>query len=141
MGATMAMNDIELIRLYLRDQSQDDPRFSDEDIQELYEGQGSVEGAAALGWLLIAAEAGGESISSSIGNSSESYGQPTERYKVAMAMHQYWKSQIPSAYQSGLWWEMVPSYDQGTGGIVAEIYEHYDWIKSQWLSDSPLPTF
>lgn len=126
----MAMNDLELIRLYLRDQDEDRFRFSDEDLQQLYDGEGSVEGAVALGWLLVAAELGDAPVSQSIGNTSESWGQPTERYKVAMTMHQYWKSKIPggSGGGGGLWFEMVPDWAEGTGGIVAELLQHRQFI-------------
>lgn len=124
----MAMNDLEQIRLYLRDQDQSNYRFSDEDIQHLYDTQGSVEGAAALGWLLVAAEMGEAEVSASIGNTSESYGQPTEKYKVAMAMHQYWKSKDPNSFAAARWMEIVPDFAEGTGGIIAELLEHREFI-------------
>lgn len=127
----MAMNDLELMRLYLRDQNEDNFRFSDEDLQQLYEGQGSVEGAVALGWLLVAAELGDAAVSQSVGNTSESWGQPTERYKVAMSMHHYWKGKDPAAavgQGGGLWFEMVPDWAEGTGGIIAELLEHRQFI-------------
>jgi len=139
------MNDIELIRLWLRDQNEENYRFSDEDLQQLYEGEGSAEGATALGWLLTAAEMGEAAISESIGNTSESYAQPTEKYKVAMAMHHYWKSQDPNANQNsgGLWWEIVPDYAEGTGGIVAELLEHREFIITNYnpSTGDPLPVF
>lgn len=134
------MTTLEAMRLYLRDQG-DPTRFSDEDLNELYEGTGSVEGATALGWLLVAAELTDAPVSASIGNTSESYGQATERYKVAMAMHQYWKSKISTEYGGGLWLEMVPAYNNGTGGIVAEIIEHQEWIQDQWEDISRLLAF
>ena len=130
------MTTLEAMRLYLRDQSTPS-RFSDEDLNELYEGTGSLEGAAALGWLLIAAELVDAPVSASIGNTSESYGQATERYKVAMAMHQYWRSTIADEASGGLWMEMVPD----TGGIVSDIIEHQEWIESQWADISRLLVF
>jgi len=140
----MAMNDLEKIRLWLRDQSEHNPRFSDEDLQELYDGQGSAEGAAALGWLLIAADTGEASVSESVGNTSESFGQPTEKYKVAMAMHHFWKAKDPLVTKSvGLWWEIVPDWAEGTGGIVAELLEHREFILTNYnpTTGDPLPTF
>ncbi len=140
----MAMNDLELIRLWLRDQDEDNYVFSDEDLQQLYDGEGSAEGAAALGWLLIAAETGGEAISESIGNTSESYAQPTEKYKVAMAMHHFWKDRDPNkAVGPGLWWEIVPDWAEGTGGIIAELLEHREFILTNYnpSTGEPLPVF
>jgi hypothetical protein len=141
----MAMNDLEKIRLWLRDQDEADYRFSDTDLQELLEGEGSPEGAVALGWLLTAAEMGEEAVSESIGNTSESYAQPTEKYKVAMAMHHYWKSQDPNAnaHKGGLWWEIRPDWAEGTGGIVAELLEHREFILTNYnpSSGDPLPVF
>lgn len=128
----MSMTEIEQIRLYLRDQS--NSRFSDEDLQHLYETQSSIEGAVALGWLLVAAETGGDSVSESIGNTSESYAQPTEKYKVAMAMHHYWKSRDPNASSGGLWIEIVPDWAEGTGGIIAELIEHKDFILKNYTA-------
>ena len=140
----MAMNDIEKVRLWLRDQNEHNPRFSDEDIQELYDGQGSAEGAAALGWLLKAADTGDASVSESIGNTSESFGQPTEKYKVAMAMHYHWKAKDPLETKGvGLWWEVVPDWADGTGGIIAELLEHRQFILTNYpmSSGDPLPVF
>lgn len=140
----MAMNDLELMRLYLRDQDEDNFRFNDEDLQQLYEGEGSVEAGVALGWLLVAAETAEGAVSQSIGNTSESFGQPTEKYKVAMAMHHYWKGKDPNAATGvggGLWWEIVPDWAEGTGGIIAELLEHRDWILNNYSSGDPLPTF
>lgn len=131
------MNETERIRLYLRDPA-DNPRFTDEEINQLYIEQGSVEGATALGWLLIASELMDASTSESIGNTSETKGQPTERYKVAMAMHQYWKSSIPAG--GARWFSMVPDWDNGAGGIVAELMLKNEWLSEQWssLDDDPL---
>ena len=127
----MAMNDLERLRLYLRDQGTS-PRFSDEDLADMLTTMTTVEGAAALGWLLIAAEAGEASVSAAIGNTSESYGQPTERYKVAMAMHHYWKDQDPADNFNGLWMEIVPDPMNGAGGIVAELMEHQQWLSEYY---------
>ncbi len=139
----MAMNDLEKTRLWLRDQNQDNFRFSDEDIQQLLDGAGSPEGATAMGWLLVAADTGDSSVSESIGNTSESFGQPTEKYKVAMAMHYFWKSQDPLAKPVGLWLEMVPDYAEGTGGIIAELLEHREFILKNYnpATGDPLPVF
>lgn len=133
------MTNIEQVRLYLRDQvpANGDPRFSDEDITELMKlNNDSVYGATALGWLLKAAELTDAEVSASIGNTSESYGQPTERYKVAMAMHRYWKSKYDDEqgadYAAGLWFELVPDFAEGTGGVVAEIMRHDQWLRDEW---------
>lgn len=136
------MTELEQIRLYLRDQGTS-PRFSDEDIMHLYTVTGdSVYGATALGWLLVAGETTDGVVSASIGNTSESYGQPTEKYKAAMAMHHYWLAQIPGSDASaGLWLEIVPDYANGTGGIIAELLEYQDWLVDHWGSESPLPIF
>lgn len=142
----MSMNDLELARLWLRDQDEENYRFSDEDLQQLYDGEGSAEGAAALGWLLTAAEMGEEAISESIGNTSESYAQPTEKYKVAMAMHHYWKDRDPNkavGVGGGLWWEIVPDFAEGTGGIIAGLLEHRQFIIDNYnpSTGEPLPVF
>ena len=137
------MNDLEKIRLWLRDQNQDNYRFSDEDISQLLTGAGSPEGATAMGWLLVAADTGDTSVSESIGNTSESFGQPTEKYKVAMAMHHFWNSQDPLAKSAGLWLEIVPDWAEGTGGIIAELLEHREFILTNYnpTTGDPLPVF
>lgn len=140
----MAMNDLELMRLYLRDQDEDNFRFNDTDLQQLYEGEGSVEAGVALGWLLVAAEMAEANVSESIGNTSESFAQPTEKYKVAMAMHHYWRAKDPNAAAGaggGLWWEIVPDWAEGTGGIIAELLEHKEFIIDNYDSSDPLPSF
>lgn len=132
----------ERVRLYLRDQVSDDedPRFSDEDIAELLAlNDQSAYGATALGWLLTAAELSNTLVSGSVGNTSENYGGPTERYKVAMAMHAYWKGKHDEetgedAAAVGLWWEMVPDDADGTEGIVADLIEHRQWLRDNVVS-------
>ncbi len=135
------MTKTEQIRLYLRDKpnAQGKSRFSDEDIAELLVlNNDSIFGAAALGWLLTAAEMSDAAVSASIGNTSESYGQPTERYKISLAMHQYWKAQFDkeqgSPYGGGLWWEMVPDYADGTEGIISELIEHRQYLRDNWIA-------
>lgn len=131
----------ERVRLYLRDQVVDDedPRFSDEDIAELLAlNSQSAYGATALGWLLTAAELSDTLVSGSVGNTSENYGGPTERYKVAMAMHAYWKNLYDdetgaNEASTGLWWELVPDYADGTEGIVPDLIEHKQWLRDNWV--------
>lgn len=126
----------EQVRLYLRDQVVEghDNRFSDEDITELLKLNGdSAFGATALGWLLVASELTDTTVSASVGNTSESYGGPTERYKVAIAMHSFWKAKYEeetgSPYSDGLWWELVPDYAEGTEGIVGELIQHRQFLR------------
>ena len=134
------MEAAEQVRFYLRDQvfENAENRFSDEDITELLKlNNDSLYGAAALGWLLKAADAEDSPISASIGNTSESYGGPTEKYKVCMAMHSYWKGRYEdeqgNSGAAGLWMELVPDYADGTGGIVAEIKQHQQWMQTYWV--------
>jgi len=139
----MAMNDLEKMRLWLRDQDEDNFRFSDEDLQQLLTGAVTPEGGTAMGWLLVASDTGDLSVSESIGNTSESFGQPTERYKVAMAMHHFWASKDPAAKSAGLWLEIVPDFAEGTGGIIAELLEHREFILTNYnpATGDPLPVF
>jgi len=131
----------DTVRLYLRDQVKAGVtnRFSDEDVQELLNlNNDSAYGAAALGWLLTAAELTDAPVSASVGNTSESYGGPTERYKVAMSMHQFWKGKYEDEQgnggSAGLWLELVPDYADGTGGIIAELVEHRQWLQDNWVA-------
>ena len=136
------MTKTELVRLYLRDPvtpNRPINRFSDEDITELIKlNNDSAFGATALGWLLTASEMTEAAVSASIGNTSESYGQPTERYKVAIAMHRFWKAKFETeqgtTYSGGLWWELVPDHADGTEGIVAELIEHRQWLRDEWVA-------
>lgn len=132
------MTKTELVRLYLRDQKEK-PRFTDEDLQEFLKlNNDSAYGATALGWLLTASEMHEVAVSASIGNTSESYGDPTSRYKVALAMHGYWLSKFDkeqgSPYGGGLWWEMVPDFADGTEGIISELVQHKQWLRDNWVS-------
>lgn len=132
------MTKTELLRLYLRDQDPDNARFSDEDLTELLKlNNDSATGAAALGWLLTASELTDAPVSASVGNTSESYGAPTERYKVAMNMHHYWKGQYESEVGStagvARWMELVPDFADGTEGIVSELVEHKQWLRDNWV--------
>lgn len=124
------MTTLETLRLYLRDQATT-PRFSDEDLQFLLDSAGTTEGACALGWLLTAAEAGENPVSQSVGNTSESWGQPTEVYKVAMRMHDYWDTRDQvlnggSDWSAGAWFEGVPDVDSGT--IVSRLVQHQQFL-------------
>ncbi len=140
------MTPVEQVRLYLRDQvvEGEEPRFSDEDIGELMKlHNDSVFGATALGWLLKAASTSDGPIALSVGNTSESYGGPTEQFKVCMSMHSYWKGRYQdeqgTGFSVGLWFELVPDYAEGTGGIVAEIMKHDEWLRSYWTNTAAYP--
>lgn len=141
------MTPVEQVRLYLRDQVLGDDgetQFSDEDLMELIKlNNDSILGATAFGWLLKAADTPDGPISQSIGNTSESYGGPTEQYKVCMTMHQYWKGQYQDEqgqdFAVGLWYEIVPDYAEGTGGIVAEIMKHDEWLRNYWTNTAAYP--
>jgi hypothetical protein len=140
------MTPTEQVRLYLRDQISEgvDNRFSDEDIAELIKlNNDSVYGATALGWLLKAADTPEGAISMSIGNTSESYGGPTEQYKVCMSMHTYWKGKYQEEqgndFAVGLWMELVPDYAEGTGGVVAELMQHDQWLRDYWTNTAAYP--
>lgn len=133
------MNTIETLRLYLRDQGTTDPRFSDQDLQALLDSAGTTEGAASMGWLLTAADSGDASVSQSVGNTSESWGQPTERYKVAMRMSEYWRSKDEELngtndYSVGLWWEMVPDDADGYGTITSLLIEHQQFMQDTYAA-------
>lgn len=124
------MNNIATMRLYLRDQG-DENRFSDEDLQTLFDQAITIEGAVAIGWLLTAAESGDEFVSESVGNTSASWGQPTERYKIALNMHNYWRNKDKelngtSDTAAGLWLEMVPDVSSGT--VVSRLIEHQKFL-------------
>jgi len=129
------MNTIETMRLYLRDQgTEDEIRFSDEDLQALLDQATTIEGATALGWLLTAAESGGDPVSQSVGNTSESWGQPTEKYKVAMRMYNFWddRDQQNNGTEdnaAGLWLELVPDDADNTGTLVARLIAHQQFIQ------------
>jgi len=122
------MNTIATMRLYLRDTG-DPCRFSDEELQALYDQAGTIEGATAMGWLLTASETGGDPVSQSVGNTSESWGQPTEKYKVAIRMWKFWLDKDKEANGTdtgsvGVWMELVPDDANGTGTLVARLMEH-----------------
>lgn len=140
------MTPVEQVRLYLRDQvvEGEENRFSDEDIGELMKlHNDSVFGATALGWLLKAASTSDGPIALSVGNTSESYGGPTEQFKVCMSMHSYWKGRYQdeqgNSFSAGLWFELVPDYADGTGGVVAEIMKHDEWLRSYWTNTAAYP--
>lgn len=140
------MTPVEQARLYLRDQVVKglESRFSDEDIGELMKiNNDSVFGATALGWLLKAASTSDGPIALSVGNTSESYGGPTEQFKVCMSMHSYWKGRYQdeqgNSFSVGLWFELVPDYADGTGGVVAEIMKHDEWLRTYWTNTAAYP--
>lgn len=140
------MTPVEQTRLYLRDQVVKglESRFSDEDIGELMKiNNDSVFGATALGWLLKAASTSDGPIALSVGNTSESYGGPTEQFKVCMSMHSYWKGRYQdeqgNSFSVGLWFELVPDYADGTGGVVAEIMKHDEWLRTYWTNTAAYP--
>lgn len=125
------MDDITRMRLYLRDAT-DPYRYTDEELQFLLDTSNTFEGSVAMGWLLTAADALEDPVSQSIGNTSESWGQATERYKIAMAMHNYWTRKDEEingddSMRVGLWWEIVPAE---TGGIVGRLFAHQDRMES-----------
>lgn len=122
----MPLTEMDVVRLNLRDVTEP-RRFSDEHVQYLLQ-TGSVEAASAMGWMLIAAESADASVSASVGNTSESWGQPTERFRIATAMHNYWKSKDPARVSDGvaLWYEVVPAEDTG---IIGDLYAHREYIE------------
>lgn len=131
------MDTIATMRLYLRDQNDDPPRFSDEDLQALYDGATTIEGATAMGWLLTGAESGEQFVSESVGNTSASWGQPTERYKIAMNMHNYWHNKDKELNgtddtAAGLWWELVPDVESGT--VVSRLMEHQQFLLDNYAA-------
>lgn len=140
------MTDEELVRLYLRDPAGTDETFSDAEITELLAITGTVEGATALGWLLKAGDAANESVSQSVGNTSESWGQPTETYKICMRMYEYWTQKDitengGSDWAAGAWMELVPdtmddrtsartsTKEAAMGSITARLVEHSKWLE------------
>ncbi len=138
------MTDDELVRLYLRDTTLPQ-RFTDPEITELLNSETTVEGATALGWLLTAADAADESVSQSVGNTSESWGQPTETFKISMRMYEYWRQK--DEVENGTDWsipqffQMVPDtmdgrtaartdhQDRNYGSITARLVEHQAWLE------------
>lgn len=130
------MTTIETLRLYLRDQGTS-PRFSDEDLQYLLDTAGTTEGACALGWLLVAAESGDNPVSQSVGNTSESWGQPTETFKVAMRMHEFWDARDKQVngdndFSAGAWFEAVPDVESGT--LVSRLVQHQEFLLDYYAS-------
>lgn len=140
----MPFSDDALVRLYLRDTSTPQ-RFSDDEITQLLETEITVEGATALGWLLTAADANDESVSQSVGNTSESWGQPTETFKISMRMYEFWRQK--DAVINGKDWstpqffEAIPdtmdnravartaTRGLGYGSITARLVEHQKWLE------------
>ncbi len=138
------MTDDELVRLYLRDTTLPQ-RFTDPEITELLNSETTVEGATALGWLLTAADANDESVSQSVGNTSESWGQPTETFKISMRMYEYWlqKDQVRNGVDTSIpkWYQLVPDTldnrsvprtsvkERDYGSITARLVEHQAWLE------------
>ena len=139
----------DLVRLYLRDSDTTPPtpqRFTDAEITELLHSETTVEGATSLGWLLTAADANDESVSQSVGNTSESWGQPTETFKISMRMYEYWRQKDEVAngtdWSVPQWFQLVPDVmdgrttartttkDRDYGSITARLVEHQEWLKT-----------
>lgn len=96
-----------------------------------------MEGSVAMGWLLTAAESGEQEVSESIGNTSASWGQPTERYKIALNMHNYWHNKDKEVNgtddsAAGLWFEMVPDVSSGT--VVSRLMEHQQFLLDNYAA-------
>ncbi len=143
----MPLDDDGLVRLYLRDTTAPQ-RFTDEEITELLLSETTVEGATSLGWLLTAADANDESVSQSVGNTSESWGQPTETFKISMRMYEFWKQkdQVANGTDTSIpkWYQLVPDVmdgrttartehkDRDYGSITARLVEHSAWLESQF---------
>ncbi len=141
------MTDDELVRLYLRDTTPPQ-RFTDVEITELLNSETTVEGATSLGWLLTAADANDESVSQSVGNTSESWGQPTETFKISMRMYEFWKQkdQVINGTDTSIpqWFQLVPDTmdgrttartihkDRDYGSLVARLVEHQAFLESQF---------
>lgn len=141
------MSDDELVRLYLRD-TLAPQRFTDAEITQLLLSETSVEGATALGWLLTAADANDESVSQSVGNTSESWGQPTETFKISMRMYEYWrqKDQVVNGTDTSIpkWFQLVPDTmdgrtgprtlvkDRDYGSLTARLVEHQTWLEANY---------
>ncbi len=133
-----------LVRLYLRDVSTPQ-RFTDGEVDQLLATETTVEGATALGWLLTAADANDESVSQSVGNTSESWGQPTETFKISMRMYEFWrqKDQVLNGkdWSTPQFFEAIPdTMDNravartatpllGYGSITARLVEHQKWLE------------
>lgn len=116
------------VRLYLREKTED--TFTDEDLDAFYDTAGTIEGALFLGWMMKAADAADATISKRIGNTSESYGQPTETFRICMSQANYWKGKDDqnngSDWSAGRWMEIVP--DGST--IVSELLEQREVLES-----------
>lgn len=107
------MKQADLLRLYLRDR--DRKEFKDDEIVELLNQTASVQEAAGLGWLLIAARASGSRPSSRTwGDVSETYAGSSESAAIAVRMSQYWfgKAGIGTARMFQV------KYD---GGVIGDI--------------------
>lgn len=125
----MALSDRGRLRLYLRDK--DGTFFSDDEIQQLLDEESSVEAAAALGWLLKGATAADTPTTITIGQMSETKGQATESWKVAMAMHHYWSRKAGEpVVGTGRWLEVQPD-----SGIVADLLDTVKLIEDYWADN------
>lgn len=116
------------VRLFLREKTEG--TFTDEDLDAFFTVAETIEGTLFLGWMMKAADAADASISKRIGNTSESYGQPTETYRICMSQANYWKSKDDqingSDWSAGRWMEIVP--DGST--IVSELLEQREVLES-----------
>lgn len=127
------MTEKDTLRLYLRDRGKGKPFFQDDEIELLLE-QGSIEAAAALGWLLKAGHASDAPTTVTIGSRSETRGQATESFNIAMAMHRYWQAKVDVAADPnagvGRWMELRPD-----GGFVGELMNTIDALEEYFGSD------
>jgi len=122
----MALKDLDRLRLYLRDRDTTKLFFRDDELIELLK-EGSVEGAAALGWLLKAASAADAPTTVTVGQVSETRGQATETFNICMAMHRYWdrKAIIVSGQGVARWLEIQPK-----DGLIGDLIDTIEAVNT-----------
>ena len=126
----MTMSTVDRLRLYLRDSSRGGAKtfFSEEELVQILSETASVEAAAAFGWLLKAASVGDTPRTVTVGQVSETRGQATESYKVAMAMYAFWdrKAESGAGTYVARWFEVQPA-----GGMIADLLDTAAYIEEQ----------
>jgi hypothetical protein len=133
----VALSNMDQLRLYLRDSLRPPktPFFLDNEIEVLIEQTSSVEEAASLGWLLKAGSTSDAPTTITIGQMSETRGQATESFNIAMAMHNYWKGKaallIDPDAGTARWMQISP----GAGTFIGDLQQTIEDVEAWFASD------